>query len=88
MGTTLSADFTPIFTARAPVAPEPPPGGVNGAAPLDTITLESLAEHRIWVAWQLQPNDKGKPTKVPYSPTGPGKAEANNRGTWGDKGAG
>src|SRR5690242_2600879 len=76
MGITLPEDFQHIFLTPSRPRPE---------TPLDTISLESLAERRIWVAWQLQPNKDGKPTKVPYNPTGHGKAEANDSSTWGTK---
>ena len=49
------------------------------------ITMQSLAAAPCWVAWQTQNRDNGptgKPTKVPYSPSG-GKALADTPSTWG-----
>ena len=50
----------------------------------ERVTLASIASLPCWVAWQteLRPNSR-KPTKVPYAPSGRGKARANAPSTWG-----
>lgn len=54
----------------------------------ERVTLASLAHRPYWVAWQLEPRGPGNnPTKVPYSPAGPGKAKANEPATWGTRDA-
>jgi P4 family phage/plasmid primase-like protien len=48
----------------------------------DTVTLATLSKLPRWVAWQTERRDeKGKPTKVPYSPLG-AKAHADKPATW------
>lgn len=50
----------------------------------ERITLASLAPLPCWVAWQTEMRPKSKkPTKVPYSPSGRGKAKADDHTTWG-----
>src|SRR3954447_5476860 len=49
----------------------------------DAITLAALAELPAWVAWQTQTRD-GKPTKLPYSPSGL-MAKADDPKTWGTR---
>ncbi len=50
----------------------------------ERITLASLAPLPCWVAWQTELRAGGKkPTKVPYSPSGRGKARADAPETWG-----
>jgi hypothetical protein len=48
------------------------------------VTLASLAEDRLWVAWQLQLDKNGRPTKVPYNPRPnmKGTARSNDPSTW------
>jgi putative DNA primase/helicase len=48
------------------------------------VTLETLAAAPLWVAWQTEDRPVGKPTKVPYAPTGQ-KARANGPTTWGTR---
>ena len=49
------------------------------------ITLTSLARRPLWVAWQTEVRETGKPpTKVPYSPGGK-RASANDPLTWGPR---
>ncbi len=56
-----------------------PDGGAHIA-----LTLASLANDRVWVAWQTEDREDGKPTKVPYAPNGQ-KAMANKPSTWGTR---
>jgi hypothetical protein len=45
---------------------------------------QELRVRRNWVVWKLEPDDKGKPTKVPYNPARPEyKASTTNPKTWG-----
>jgi primase-polymerase (primpol)-like protein len=53
------------------------PNDPGNSAPL---TIEALANDRLWVAWQLEKAGE-RITKVPYS-TPPRKARANDRTTW------
>ena len=54
---------------------------MNGAIPL--VALPPMPR---WVAWQAETRKAGRPpTKVPYSPRGGGKAQADNPATWGDR---
>jgi hypothetical protein len=49
-----------------------------------SITLGDLIALPRWVAWQTEDRPDGKPTKVPYSPSG-AKAKADNPRTWGTR---
>jgi hypothetical protein len=49
------------------------------------VTLETLATEPVWVAWQLQPDGKRPPKKMPYSPCMAGPAKANDPRTWGTR---
>lgn len=51
---------------------------------MNTVTLEALANFPHWVAWQVESRNGGKPTKVPYSPSGE-KARADAPITWGTR---
>lgn len=51
---------------------------------LQAVTLHDLAKLPRWVAWQTEDRPKGGPTKVPYNPTGTGKALADKPATWGN----
>ena len=54
----------------------------------ERVTLANLAKRPCWVAWQTEargPTDR--PTKVPYSPVGQGRAKANDPATWGTRDA-
>jgi putative DNA primase/helicase len=51
------------------------------------VTMSDLATLSRWVAWQQEDRSGGKPTKVPYSPSGCGKAKADDPGTWGTRAA-
>jgi putative DNA primase/helicase len=56
---------------------------VSGSSP-ERVTLASLATLSCWVAWQTEMRPKSKkPTKIPYSPSGRGKAKADDHLTWG-----
>ena len=44
---------------------------------------ESLKKLPIWVLWRLETDEKGRPTKVPYSPQYHGHASSSNENTWG-----
>jgi len=56
--------------------------------PILPLTLADLAPLPRWVAWQVEtPKGRDKPTKVPYSPAGHGKAHADKPGTWGHRAA-
>src|SRR4051812_29118851 len=46
--------------------------------------LDKLATLPRWVAWRNEKRDE-KITKVPYSPRGDRKAEANDPSTWGTR---
>ena len=61
---------------------------MNGPmTPALPVTLESLAERPIWVAWAPGRRGPGETvTKVPYSPQG-GKAHADDPATWGTRAA-
>jgi putative DNA primase/helicase len=61
---------------------------VNALPPPDAapVTLALLAERPMWVAWQQEDREDGKPTKVPYAPDGR-KAKANAPRTWGTRAA-
>ena len=61
---------------------------MNGPmTPALPVTLESLAERPIWVAWAPGRRGPGETvTKVPYSPQG-GKARADDPATWGTRAA-
>ncbi len=48
------------------------------------VTLSALATAPRWVAWQTEDRPNGKPTKVPYSPSG-AKARADTPRTWGTR---
>jgi putative DNA primase/helicase len=49
------------------------------------VSLASLANDRVWVAWQTEDRDDGKEiTKVPYSPKGC-RAKAGVASTWGTR---
>ena len=43
---------------------------------------ETLKRLPIWYLWRIEPNEKGKPTKIPYSPNYDGKASSTNPNTW------
>ncbi|GAC1415430.1 MAG: hypothetical protein NVSMB6_17740 [Burkholderiaceae bacterium] len=47
--------------------------------------LNFLATLPVWVAWQVEDREAGKPTKVPYNPRGNGKAKADAPRTWGTR---
>jgi putative DNA primase/helicase len=50
---------------------------------LPPVTLRSLANDRLWVAWQAEDRGDNKPpAKVPYAPDGR-KARADDPSTWG-----
>jgi len=49
------------------------------------MTLADLANFRIWVGWQTELRKDGKPTKIPYSAGGSGKAKSNAPATWGTR---
>lgn len=50
----------------------------------ETVTLAGLAPLPYWVAWQSELRRGGNtPTKVPYAPSGRGKAKAGVPATWG-----
>src|ERR1700733_14829981 len=52
------------------------------------ITLAELAPRPLWVAWQSEERDPGKPpTKVPYAPRNGAKALADDPRTWGTRAA-
>lgn len=52
------------------------------------ITLAELAPQPLWVAWQTQERDPGKPpTKVPYAPRNGHQARADDPRTWGTRAA-
>lgn len=54
-------------------------------AMVSPFTLATLAASPLWVAWQEEERQPGKPaTKVPYSPSG-GKARADDPLTWGPR---
>ena len=44
---------------------------------------ESLKVHPIWVLWRLEADNKGRPTKMPYSPLYHGHASSKDPKTWG-----
>lgn len=44
---------------------------------------ESLKKLPIWALWRLEPDEKGRDTKVPYSPHYNGRASSVNPKTWG-----
>lgn len=44
---------------------------------------ESLKRFPIWALWRLEPDPKGRLTKVPYSPHYDGRASSTNPDTWG-----
>ena len=44
---------------------------------------ESLKNLPIWALWRIETDQKGRPTKVPYSPHYDGKASSTNPKTWG-----
>jgi hypothetical protein len=49
-------------------------------------TLDALAARPLWVAWQTERREPGKPpTKVPYAPRQTGKARADEAATWGTR---
>jgi primase-polymerase (primpol)-like protein len=52
---------------------------------MSAVTLETLATEPVWVAWQLQPDGKRPPKKMPYSPCMAGPAKANDPRTWGTR---
>ena len=52
----------------------------------ELITLTTLAPRPYWVAWQTEDRPDGKPTKVPYAPSGR-KAMADKPSTWGSRAA-
>jgi hypothetical protein len=38
--------------------------------PMSSVSIHELKQQRRWVLWRLEPGKNGKPTKVPYSPSG------------------
>ena len=50
---------------------------------MNRIYPETLKKLPIWSMWRIEPNEKGKPTKVHYSPHYNGKAKSNTPNTWG-----
>lgn len=44
---------------------------------------ESLKALPIWTLWRLEPDRKGRQTKIPYSPHYDGRASSTNPKTWG-----
>ena len=44
---------------------------------------KTLKELPIWALWRIEQDQKGRPTKVPYSPHYDGRASSNNPRTWG-----
>ena len=44
---------------------------------------ETLKTVPIWTLWRLEPDEKNRPTKVPYSPNYDGRASSINPSTWG-----
>ena len=54
----------------------------------ERVTLVSLAHRSCWVAWQTEARGPSeRPTKIPYSPVGQGRAKANDPATWGTRDA-
>ncbi len=52
----------------------------------EPVTLAEMGFCFRWVAWQTElPKGRDKPTKVPYSPRGDGKALADKPVTWGTR---
>ena len=49
----------------------------------DKYYPESLKNLPIWALWRIETDQKGRPTKVPYSPHYDGKASSTNPKTWG-----
>jgi predicted P-loop ATPase len=47
-------------------------------------TLAALGRQRRWVTWRVELRN-GKPTKVPYSPSGAARAKADDPSTWGTR---
>ena len=43
----------------------------------------SMKRFTIWALWRLEPDEKGRLTKVPYSPHYDGRASSTNPRTWG-----
>src|SRR5262249_7774095 len=55
---------------------------------MPATAFDALATAPRWVAWRNERRgDKGKPTKVPYSPVLGGAAKANDPSTWGERSA-
>lgn len=48
------------------------------------VTIAALGPVACWVAWQTEDRQNGKPTKVPYSPTG-ARARADAPSSWGTR---
>jgi hypothetical protein len=53
-------------------------------AGFSSLTIASLNDTPIWVAWQTENRADGKPTKVPYGPDGR-RARADGPATWGKR---
>ena len=54
--------------------------------PMPALTIKLLETQPIWVAWQTEDRN-GKPSKVPYNPSGAGRAKADAPSTWGSRAA-
>lgn len=70
----------PTLLGSIPASPEGQPRGLFG------ITLALLANREMWVPWQTEQREGGKPTKVPYRADGSGaRAKADDPRTWGTR---